>query len=400
MAMLPKDHPLHSTVNHRNTRKVKHHHTAIHHLLDHYRVSIDPNKIKKIPATSCNPIRVHINPFTISIAKDRESLIREAANTREEVQIFMDRSAIEGKVGAAALLIRAGGTAHTLHLHLGSEDKHTVHEAELVGILLGLHLISTERRSGTTFALGSDNQAAIKAFQSNLRSPGHHLAREALRLAHQIQKRKRRTKYVLTIRWTAGHKGIEGNETVDREAKKAAEGLSSDPTRLPKYLRKSLLTNPSAVKKAHNDRLKHKWTTIWRQSARGRKMHQIDSTTPSNKFLKAISSTNITRSTASLISQLRLTHIPLNSYLKRFKRADNARCPACGADKETIVHFLLLCPVYAHERWALACQAKKQRKPMTIESLLGDPNLVKLLGNYINATQRFTSHGEQTISLN
>ena len=129
-------------------------------------------------------------------------------------------------------------------------------------------------------------------------------------------------------------------------------------------------------------------------------MHQIDSTTPSNKFLKAISLTNIMRSTASLISQLRLTNIPLNSYLKRFKRADNTRCPACGADEKTIVHFLLLCPVYAHERWALARQAKKQRKPMTIESLLGDPNLVKPLGNFINTTQCFTTHSEQTISLN
>ena len=253
MAMLPKDHLLHSTVNRRNTRKVKHHRTAIHHLLDRYWDGIEPNKIKKIPATSHNPICMHTNPFTISIAKDRENLIREATNVKEEVQIFTDRSAIEGKVGAAAILIRTDRPTHTLHLHLGSEDKHTVHKAELVGILLGLHLISTERKIGTTIALGSDNQATIKAFQLNLRSPGHHLAREALRLAHQIQQKKRKSKYALTIRWTAGHEGIEGNETVDREAKIAAEGLMSDPTHLPKYLRKPLLTNPSAVKKAHND---------------------------------------------------------------------------------------------------------------------------------------------------
>ena len=399
MAMLPKDHPLHSTVKRKNTRDVKRHRTAIHHLLDRYQDSIDPYKIEEIPATSCDPILAAKIPFTISISEDRESSMREAANAEEEVQVFSDGSAMEGKVGAAAILLRAGKPARALHFHLGSEDKHTVHEAELVGILLGLHLISTESKNGTTFALGSDNQAAIKAFQSNLRSPGHHLAREALCLAHQILHKKRKTKYALTIRWTAGHEGIEGNEAADREAKKAAEGLTTEPTDLPAYLRKPLLTNPSALKRAHSDRLKHKWTTTWRQSERGRKMLQIDSSTPSNKFLKAISSTNITRSTASLISQLRLTHIPLNSYLKRFKRVDSASCPACGAEDENIVHFLLFCPAYAHERWALARQVKKQRKTLSIETLLGDPNLVISLGNFVHATQRFTPHGEQTISL-
>ena len=129
-------------------------------------------------------------------------------------------------------------------------------------------------------------------------------------------------------------------------------------------------------------------------------MHKSDSSTPSNRFLKAISSENIMRSTASLISQLRLTHVPLNSYLKRFKRADSARCLACGADKETIEHFLLFCPIYTHERWALACQVKKQNKTLSIESLLGDPNLVILLGNFINTMERFMTHSEQTISPN
>jgi len=399
MATLPKDHPLHSVVNRKNTPDVIHHRTAIHHLLDRYQNSIVPSKIEKIPAMSRNPIIIAKNPFAISIPKDRESSTREAANAEEEVQVFLDGSAMEGKVGAAAVLLRAGKPMRILHLHLGSEDKHTVHKAELAGILLGLHLINTERKSSTTFALGSDNQAAIKAFQSNLRSPGHHLAREALRLAHQISHRKRKTKYALTIRWTAGHEGIEGNKAVDWEAKKAVEGFTSDLLRLPSYLRKPLLTNPSAVKRAHNDCLKYKWTTTWQKSDKGCKMHQIDSSTLSNKFLNTISSDKITCSTASLISQLRLTHAPLNSYLKRFKRTDSARCPACGADKETIEHFLLFCPVYAHERWALACQVKKQRKTISIVSLLGDPKLVTPLGNFINTTQRFMSCGEQTISL-
>ena len=106
----------------------------------------------------------------------------------EEVQVFTDGSAINGKVGAVAVLIRAGNPTRILHLHLGPESEHTVHEAELVGIMLGIHLIGTEKSGGTMFALGVDNQAAMKAFQSSLRSPGHHLARKIILTANQIQK--------------------------------------------------------------------------------------------------------------------------------------------------------------------------------------------------------------------
>jgi len=227
--MLPVDHPLHSIVKRKNTPDVKHYQTALHYLLNRYQDSIDPRKIEKIPVTSRDPITAAKNPFKISIPENRESLTKEAKNAEEEVQVFLDGLAMEGKVGVVVVLLRAGKPAHKLHFHLGSEDKHTVHKAELLGILLGLHLIYTERRNSTTFTLRSDNQAAIKVFQSNLRSPGHHLAREALCLAHQIHHSKRKTKYALTIRWMASHKGIEGNEIVDREVKKVVEGSTSDP---------------------------------------------------------------------------------------------------------------------------------------------------------------------------
>ena len=183
---------------------------------------------------------------------------------------------------------------------------------------------------------------------------------------------------------------------MDWEAKKAAEGLTSAKSLLPPFLKKPLLMNPSAVKRAHNDTLQNEWIDTWRQSERGRNMLKINNSTPSKKFLGAISTTEITRSSASLISQLRLTHILLNSYLKRFKRTDSARCPACGADEETIIHFLLFCPSYAHERWALARQAKKNKKALSMDALLGDPSMVIPLANYIIATHRFTEHSEQT----
>jgi hypothetical protein len=110
---------------------------------------------------------------------------------------------------------------------------------------------------------------------------------------------------------------------------------------------------------------------------------------------------NLSRNAASKIAQLRLRHIPLNEYLYRFERTDKANCPACGADVESVAHFLLKCPMYAHERWALARQVKRLRKNMTLETLLGQPELAAPLAKYIYITGRFkVNEGEQTHTTN
>jgi hypothetical protein len=118
-------------------------------------------------------------------------------------------------------------------------------------------------------------------------------------------------------------------------------------------------------------------------------MMKIDESTPSTKFLKMISKDKFSREAASKIAQLWLRHIPLNSYLHRFKRADKANCLACGEDFETSSHFLLDCPSYAFKHWALERQVKRKKKIMTLEMLLGDLDLALPLANYIDGTKRF-----------
>jgi len=186
LVMLPKEHPLHRIVQNKITGKIKRHKSPLNCLLAAYRHN--PREIEKIPVTVRNPAHQGILPFAISIAGSREDSIREAEHANEEIQVFADGLAIDRKVGVAAILTRAGSPPHVLHLHMGPESKHTIHEAELVGILLAMHLISTEKYRSTTFVLGVDNQVALKAFQSTLRNPGHHLAREALQIANQVQK--------------------------------------------------------------------------------------------------------------------------------------------------------------------------------------------------------------------
>ena len=162
-----------------------------------------------------------------------------------------------------------------------------------------------------------------------------------------------------------------------------------------------MLINPSAVIRKRNDKLNSEWKRDWHKTERGKRTRKMDSTTPSTKFLKTISNTKLSRVDASRIAQLRLQHIPLNKYLHRFKRTDKANCPACGEENETIAHFLLHCTKYAYERWALTQQVKKRRKALTIEALLGDPELAIPLANYMDSTGRFkTKIGEQNQTQN
>ncbi len=395
IAVLPKEHPLHKIIRNRRMSKVKRHKGPLHHLARWFKP--DALKTKKIPTVARDPTKIGKIPLKISIADSREESIKEAANVKEELQIYSDGSALEGKVGAAAILIHKGRHTQTLHYHLRSDEEHTVHEAKAVGILLGMHILNSRKRKKVSAAISVDNQAAIKAFTLDLRNPGHHLTREALRIASKISKDKKKMgkgKDALTIRWMAGHEGIEGNELVDREAKEVAKGHTSDMKLLPSYLRKPMLINSSAVKKMHNESLAKEWQEDWRNSKQGKAITLIDESMPSSKFLKLLSNPKLSRTAASAVAQLRLTHFLLNGYLKRIGRVDSTRCLACREDEEDITHFLLRCQNYAHERWPLTQHTTKKRKPLTLQTILGDPQFILPLAAYIQATGRFMRPGE------
>jgi len=353
--------------------------------------------VEKTPAVGRNPSTSGELPFHISIPANKEALACKAKNAMEEIQVFTDGSAQDGKVGAAAILIRKNRPNRMLHFHLGLEAEYTVHEAKLVGLLLAMHLIGTEQKGATSCSIVVDNQATLRAFNSELRKPGHHLAHKILQLANRMQKCRSKHKYSLLLRWTAGHISIPGNKLADSKVKRAAASHTTSHEHLPPYLRKPLLINPLAVIRKQNDDLKIEWKREWLKTEKGKRTLQIDDTTPSTKFLKMISNPKLSRAAASRIVQLRLQHILLNSYLHKFQRTDKANCPACRHERETIAHYLLHCTKYDYERWALAEQARKRKKDLTLETLLGDPEMALPLANYVDGTARFKINSGERI---
>jgi hypothetical protein len=106
-------------------------------------------------------------------------------------------------------------------------------------------------------------------------------------------------------------------------------------------------------------------------------------------FLKMISQSELSCKDSSHILQLRIIHAPVNQYLNCIGRASSARCLAYGNKSETVEHLLLWCPNYAYKRWEMDWQAKKCCKPLTLEMLLGCPEMAIPLAKYIKATGRF-----------
>ena len=135
------------------------------------------------------------------------------------------------RTAATAILRRQGRPDNLiLHFHLGSDHHYMVYNGEQVGMLLGLTLLLGERNVPSVY-MGVDNQAAILATIATHAHSGHSLTDTFIALLDRVLE-KHNLPY-LNICWAPGHTNIAGNEAVDTEAKKAAEGSTSSPTCSP-----------------------------------------------------------------------------------------------------------------------------------------------------------------------
>jgi len=362
---------------------VKRHRSPLHEVLGAY--DLDPSEIETIEAVRRPP---SWRPtFKVAIARSKEEAEDEetAWARRPGLRVYSDGSDIDGGVGAAAVLVAPGGTPKVLRYHLGPSTKHTVYEGEIIGLTLGVTLLRREI-SCAKASTAADNLACLHASTNRKPHPAHYLIDKLLRAIESLERRHPNIDF--TLRWVPGHKGIEGNELADVEAKKAARGDSSSVEDLPSWLRETELpASLSRVRQTRNEEITRLAKAEWKGSPRAERMNRIDPEMPSKKYLKLAE--KLPRKQASILIQLRTEHAPLQRYLFRIQKADTPVCPSCGRTRETVYHFLMECPAHNEHRDRLARDAGPAAR--SIKDLLNSPNTLKPLFRYIHDSGRFAA---------
>ncbi|CAA7270497.1 unnamed protein product [Cyclocybe aegerita] len=333
--------------------------------------------------------------FKLNVEGTRKVSMEQEKSDNSRIKIYTDGSSLGGKVGAAVVLYEGEAKAPktVLRARLGSNKKHTTFEAEAVGGVLATWILaSCHIRTNDTISIYTDNQVLIQASRKPGAKPGQYLLQDFVNRLSRIVG-------TISLRWISGHTNVKGNEMADQEAKRAAEEGSSTREDLPPLLQQRLPISATAEKRAYHEELKTMWLNDWDNSPRKAKFDNIDPAFPFHRFHKLQDSLN--RPQASILTQLRTSHIPLNRYLHRFAKRDSPKCTHCPRMDETVNHYLFQCSKYRRQRQEMMNKlGVMTSSDLNLRLLTSNPKAIRILLQYVSHTGRFSNYNGDVLLSN
>ncbi|XP_047522946.1 uncharacterized protein LOC125061514 [Pieris napi] len=249
----------------------------------------------------------------------------EIAAIETETKIFTDGSKIEGKTGAAVVLIDDGKNK-TKKYKLANHC--SVYQAELLAINSALEVLGKSGKRQA--AILSDSRSALEAITST---------RTKNRLAHEARKKIescREAGQEVQLYWVKAHAGLQGNEAADTAAKEAALNLKCKP---------HYNTCPiSYVKRLLREKSKAEWQTRY-QNSENASVTKIFFSSPEQAY-RAFKNGRLTNK----LTQMLTGHGGFSEYLHRFKCKGDPTCPCDQQSTQDVRHCLLECPRHALAR--------------------------------------------------
>ncbi len=232
--------------------------------------------------------------------------------------------------------------------YLGPRTQHTSYEAELVGVMCACELLldQTAPLKSNNIVLFVDNQAAIHVLDNYQYSTSQRFVTEARRLLQQCVTR---LGVKILLQWVPGHRGVAGNEEVDRLAKDAATGASGAPfarfnPKIPRSILRSGLDKPRIIATKANRPVYQRRLVLERFA---RLDLSVDPASPPTFDYRQLE--NVKWSEARVMLLLRIGESKLKLLMWQRKSAPTPECQHCTLP-ETLEHVLFRCEQYDQAR--------------------------------------------------
>ena len=338
------------------------------------------NVRKYIDITSmeqCNPhpfepwqeLKIYFN-----IPQDKETAIQ---HHKQYMQVYpngwhyyTDGSMNDKSVAAAFF---GGDEANSCAYKIGSADKFSIYEAELIGLYEAFRHIY-HKVTATPYTLvpsailvHTDSQAAYYALVNYHKAKtGQYIIKSIIREIDLLRKDSLRGHVPIILNWVPGHKDIKGNEEADSRSK-AARDDNTWSRRSPNIqMKPSISVLKCRIHRRNTELLRvpaHRLNDGC--SARINKARGKLSSKESVKVLD-----RLPRKARIIATQLRSGHFPtIKTYRYRFKLSDSPRCTTCNID-DTIFHRIFVCKRFNNLRIQLRQQLYEKQCRFEFNSMM------------------------------